>query len=77
MKASYLQNIVFLEEILKQQKKEKQHALDRANYEYKLEKILEKQQFSQEINHLRILIGVPRYFYVFHPSPLIYLSDDD
>ena len=47
MKASYLQNIVFLEEILKQQKKEKQHALDRANYEYKLEKILEKQQIGR------------------------------
>ena len=61
MKASYSENKVFLEETLKQQKKEKQHALDKVNYEYKLEKILEKQQFSQEINHLRILIGMSAF----------------
>lgn len=67
MKASYLQNMVFVEEILRQQRKEKHHALDKLNYEYKLEKIIEKQQFSQEINHLRILIGTPRYFLYFPP----------
>ena len=57
LRATYLQNVLLLEEIFKQQKKEKRHAVEKINYENALEKMIEKQQFSQEINHLRILIG--------------------
>lgn len=57
LKASYLQSTYFIQEIFKQQKREKRNAIERVNYE----KMMEAKQYSKEINHLKILIGT--YFF--------------
>ena len=63
LKASYVQSQFFLQAIFKQQKREKRNAVVRVNYE----KMMEKQQYSREISHLKILIGA--LFLHFFSSP--------
>ena len=48
---------MFLEAVFKQQKREKRHALEKANYEFEVEKINEKNRVFLEINHLKIMMG--------------------
>ena len=57
LKISYVQNVMFLEAVFKQQKREKRHALEKANYEFEVEKMNEKNRVFLEINHLKIMMG--------------------